>query len=164
LRAKYLELKRKYHELTDESSPHKLVELVPGSHLKMKKSELERLKTISKQPTNFARNLFRHFFTFEELSTHSLFGVKCNANRDTPVLPAIDSVKRDTIMRKCKMLPAGNLNLSYSFLIPEFIFNDAGYDDDKCFNNKELQARKKSLKREVTKTLSDFLREEHRKV
>ena len=52
----------------------------------------------------------------------------------------------------------------YFNFISEFILNDAGCDDGSCKQNKELQSKRKSLRREVTKTLSDFLREEHRKM
>ncbi len=105
LLVKYRELERKYGQVTDKSSKQHLVELVPGSSVWLKKFDLDRIKMISKHPTVLARNLFRHFFTSEELSTHSLFGLKCNANKDTPVLPAIDDRKRDSIIREWITLP-----------------------------------------------------------
>ncbi|OXA39596.1 hypothetical protein Fcan01_25685 [Folsomia candida] len=87
-------------------------------------------------------------FTTEELSTHSLLGKKCNANSNAaPPLPIIDIPKRDAVIK--------------------FVLKEQGLDglpnsghaaEDKIFNKNKKVARK-----EIIKSLSDFLREEQKK-
>lgn len=77
------------------------MEIYPGTGVKITVGEMTSIKMVSHQPTVLARNLFRRFFSTEELSTHSLLGKTCNANRDSASLPAIDNIRRDAIMSKC---------------------------------------------------------------
>lgn len=73
---------------------------MPDTGVKMRKLEAEKIKMMSGNPTILARNLFRHFFSPEVLSAHSLFGKFCNANKSQFPLPAIDPLRRDAIIGK----------------------------------------------------------------
>lgn len=68
----------------------------------MNAGELASIKLVSNEPTVTARNLFRRLFTVEELSTHSLFGKKCNANKDAVPLPRIDQVRSNAVIGRKK--------------------------------------------------------------
>jgi hypothetical protein len=56
---------------------------------------------VSKTLVILARNLFRHFFTVEELKTRSLYGRKSNAVKNDDILPELDSTRRDAIISEC---------------------------------------------------------------
>jgi len=73
------------------------VSLSPG--VNVSKQDLDMVKAVSKKPTIFARNLMRLVFDDEELQGKSLFGSKCNANKEPPKEP-IDAVKRDAVISK----------------------------------------------------------------
>ena len=95
MRLKYLTLKR------EKSSSHKdKVELIPGSGLHIEKIKLEKMTFAARNECVLVRHLFRYFFTDEEIATHSLFGVKCNALKDQIPAPEIDSGKRTAIFGK----------------------------------------------------------------
>ena len=53
-----------------------LVELVPGSSVKLHRATLEKIRVTSLNSTTLARNLARELFTDEELATHSLYGAR----------------------------------------------------------------------------------------
>jgi len=63
---------------------------------------LQQKILVSKTLIILARNLFRHFFTVEELKTRSLYGRKSNAvKNDDAILPELDSRRRDAIISEC---------------------------------------------------------------
>lgn len=74
-----------------------MIELVPGSNMMIGQAKLAKLELISKDGTVLARNLFRYFFSVEELGQHSLYGISCNANKTVPPAPEIDGAKRNAI-------------------------------------------------------------------
>lgn len=66
----------------------------------MNVAELASIKMMSSQSSSvLARNLFRRLFSAEELTGHSLYGKKCNANATLP-LPEIDPARRDAVIGK----------------------------------------------------------------
>jgi len=95
-------LKQKYDALLAEKSNE--MELQGGSGLYIKKDDLDRYLLISKTHPILTRHLFRHFFTIEELTTHSLFGKMSNANRKEQEggepLPELNPRKRNAIFGK----------------------------------------------------------------
>ncbi len=93
--AKYLKL----HKLRKKTSINK-VQLVFGSDLLIEKRKLDGMIFAARNHCVLVRNLFRYFFSVEEMAKHSLFGAKCNALKDLVVLPEIDPVKRNTIFGK----------------------------------------------------------------
>ncbi len=94
IRMKYLKLKQQNRSTSNK------VELVPGSGLMIEKDKLEKMSFAARNTCVLVRNLFRYFFSEEEIATHSLFGVKCNALKDQVPLPEIDSSKRNAIFGK----------------------------------------------------------------
>jgi len=70
--------------------------LAPG--VLISRAELDMVKAISGKPASFARNLMRRLFTDADLEGRSLFGRKCNANKDDPK-PSIDANRRDAMIR-----------------------------------------------------------------
>ncbi|OXA48520.1 uncharacterized protein LOC118436910 [Folsomia candida] len=149
LKRKYKDLKKTYKSLQQSTSTEAEIEIYPGSGVTMNAGELASIKLVSNEPTVTARNLFRRLFTVEELSTHSLFGKKCNANKDAVPLSRIDQVRSNAVIG--------------------YIFNEAGLDgpppaDLTASEQKSYSKKKKALRREVIKSLSEFLRAEARKI
>ncbi|XP_035711259.1 uncharacterized protein LOC118436770 [Folsomia candida] len=105
------------------------------------------MRVMSPKPTILARNLFRQLFSAEELSNHSLFGKKSNANRGRETLPEIDSVRRDAVI---------------NFILKDEGFGEAPETGNPAADKVFIKA-KKTLKNELRKTLSEFLREEKAK-
>ncbi|OXA41200.1 uncharacterized protein LOC118439102 [Folsomia candida] len=148
LRTKYRELKRKYKELLNKTNETADVELYEGTGLKMNVAELASIKMMSSQSSSvLARNLFRRLFSAEELTGHSLYGKKCNANATLP-LPEIDPARRDAVI---------------GYIIKEDGFDTPPPAGISIAERKSLSKVRKRFKRDITKSLSDFLREESRK-
>ncbi|OXA47475.1 hypothetical protein Fcan01_17793 [Folsomia candida] len=148
MKQKYKALRIKYKDLKSSVKEASEVEIYPNSGVTLPMADLTSIKMVSSKPTVLARNLFRRLFTTEELLTHSLLGKKCNANSNAaPPLPIIDIPKRDAVIK--------------------FVLKEQGLDglpnsghaaEDKIFNKNKKVARK-----EIIKSLSDFLREEQKK-
>ncbi|CAG7724105.1 unnamed protein product [Allacma fusca] len=79
------------------------VELFPGSGLKLDRSELAAMQTMSSSMTIFARNLFRKFFDPEDVLGHSLLGRKSTSLPNHVPLPSVDSNKRDAVIGKLQI-------------------------------------------------------------
>lgn len=90
------------------------IEIYPGSGVMINAGELASIKLVSREPTITARNLFRRLFTEEELSTHSLFGKKCNANKDAVPLPRIDQIRSNAVLGMKKIRKP-------KFVLPKFL-------------------------------------------
>lgn len=45
-----------------------------------------------------ARSLMRVVFALEEMKGHTLYGIKCNAQKDVPVKPALDETRREAVL------------------------------------------------------------------
>ncbi|OXA47898.1 hypothetical protein Fcan01_17481 [Folsomia candida] len=153
LRIKYKDLKSSVREPSEVDIVSIIfvfisVEIYANSGVTLPMADLTSIKMVSSKPTVLARNLFRRIFTTEELSTHSPLWKKCNANSNAaPPLPIIDIPKRDAVIK--------------------FVLKEQGLDglpnsghaaEDKIFNKNKKVARK-----EIIKSLSDFLREEQKK-
>ncbi|ODM87361.1 hypothetical protein Ocin01_19321, partial [Orchesella cincta] len=143
LKIKYKDLKNRFRALKNETGSETMVEIYPSSGVLMKKGDLDAIKLLSNQMTVLARNMFRSIFTPEELASHSLYGKSCNANKTQVPLPAIDCVKRDAVIK--------------------FVLEEYNLSGTVLGNDKVERARQKAAKREIVKSLSDFLREETRK-
>jgi hypothetical protein len=91
-------LKNHHKDCKVASTGTVLKELHPSTGLMIDPDELLKIHHASKTLPILSRHLFRHFFTVEEMTTHSLFGRKCNAIKDNlPPLPEIDPHRRNAI-------------------------------------------------------------------
>ncbi|OXA42987.1 hypothetical protein Fcan01_22379 [Folsomia candida] len=148
LKIKFKRLKVKYRDLKQRIPETNEVELYPESGVTLASSDLASIKMASPKPTILARNLFRRLFSAAELSGHSLQGKKCNANQDKATLPAIDSVRRDAVIN--------------------FILKEEGFDGPPATGNlaadKIFLKSKNTTRKEIVKSLSEFLREENKKL
>ncbi|OXA61095.1 hypothetical protein Fcan01_05756 [Folsomia candida] len=148
LKIKYRELRRKHKTLVRSVAETNEVELYPSSGVTLSAAELASIKLMSNQPTVRARNLFRRLFTLDELRTHSLLGKRCNANRNAIPLPAIDP---------------NHCNAVIGYILKEEGVDGLPANDLSSADAKLFLKKKRTLKREITKSLSDFLLEETRK-
>ncbi|XP_035715054.1 uncharacterized protein LOC118438625 isoform X1 [Folsomia candida] len=143
LKGRHDRLKEKYRELKKLVENSHEVELYEGSGVTLPAAELASIKIMSNKPTTLARNLFRRLFSPEELASHSLNGKICNANQLAPPLPKIDTAKSDAVIK--------------------FVLKEEGFDNSPNADineaNKSFLKNKKAVKREIKKSLSDFLRE-----
>ncbi|CAG7825172.1 unnamed protein product, partial [Allacma fusca] len=104
LQDKYNNLRKKYRKLRKEHkncSSDNAVELLEGSGIKLVRSELTALQTMSASMTIFARNLFRRVFNPEDIIGHSLTGRRSTSLQCHTPLPPVDPIKRDTVIEFC---------------------------------------------------------------
>ncbi|OXA41145.1 uncharacterized protein LOC118439061 [Folsomia candida] len=153
LKEKYRKLRTKYRDLKESIELNRTTEVelypdrYPDSNVVLPAADLAAIKLGSNKPTVLARNLFRRLFSSDELSRHSLFGKKCNANKNAEPLPVIDTIRRDAIIR--------------------YVLKEEGLDEQLNTGNVEADKiflkTKKATKKEIEKSLSQFLREECKK-
>ncbi|XP_035716230.1 uncharacterized protein LOC118439221 [Folsomia candida] len=122
------------------------VELYPDSGVFLPSSDLAAIKIASNKPTVLARNLFRRLFSIEEMSSHSLFGKKCNANQGQVPLPEIDVGRRNAVIN--------------------YVLKEEGFDAPPTTGNIEADGiflkAKKTTHKEISKSLTELLRQEHK--
>lgn len=69
-----------------------------GSNVHVDENLLEQLKRKETSPGPFARGLLTIVFSDEELNGHSLFGKKCNAQKEDTVKPGLDPVRVNAVI------------------------------------------------------------------
>ncbi|XP_040064964.1 uncharacterized protein LOC115325473 [Ixodes scapularis] len=75
-----------------------------GSNVHVDENLLEQLKRKETSPGPFARGLLTIVFSDEELNGHSLFGKKCNAQKEDTVKPGLDPVRVNAVIAyTCKI-------------------------------------------------------------
>ncbi|CAG7729200.1 unnamed protein product [Allacma fusca] len=72
-----------------------------GSGVTLNSALLERAKIFSSSPAVLGRNIFRLAFEESEIVGKSLFGRVCNANKQLPIKPSVDAMKRDAVISYC---------------------------------------------------------------
>ncbi|CAG7828842.1 unnamed protein product, partial [Allacma fusca] len=72
-----------------------------GSGVTLNSALLERAKIFSSSPAVLGRNIFRLAFEESEIVGKSLFGRVCNANKQLPLKPSVDAIKRDAVISYC---------------------------------------------------------------
>jgi hypothetical protein len=99
---------RQRNDMLQASQPE-MVELVPGAGLKIPAKQLNTYRA-AKNHQVLIRNLFRHFFTREQLLTHTLSGRGVGVNRNANVLPELDPNIKNIIFGKTFI---ANFNMAF---------------------------------------------------
>jgi len=69
-----------------------------GQGIFLPRTRMNTILTVSDTPSKLARNLMQALYNDNELIDRTLFGFKCNANKDRVIKPSIETSRRDAII------------------------------------------------------------------
>lgn len=148
-----------------------MVELMPGAGLKIPVKQLTTFRA-SRNHQILVRNLFRHFFTREQLLTHTLSGKALGAASKNSVLPELDPNIKNVIFGKTYsifitdiVLFNTSINFFYLF-IPDFVLKEANLSQEDLKKDPSKATYRahtyNTLKTSVGNFLGDLRKEERK--